>query len=197
MAATTKTAKRSGSNSKAKGNEKGALETLVDKAASAVAGIMPSSRQDALDLLKEDHERVQALFDEVKSSDEKRHPALFERIKTELDVHAHIEEVIFYPNLKAQGDKELVDIVLEGIEEHRQAKMFLKEIDALTKDSPKFEAKLKVLIEDVEHHVSEEEDTMFPLVKDQFSSEALEDLATEMEKEKRKFKKSLTAAAGK
>jgi iron-sulfur cluster repair protein YtfE (RIC family) len=189
--------KRSANKTASKTAEKGTLATLVDKATDAVGSILPSGRTDALDLLKEDHERVQKLFDEVKSSDEKRHPALFERIKKELDVHAHIEEAIFYPNLKAQGDKELVDIVLEGIEEHRQVKMFLKEIDALIDDSSKFEPKLKVLIEDVEHHVSEEEDTMFPLVRDQFSSEVLEDLAAEMEKEKRKFKKSLSASAGK
>src|SRR4051794_25000349 len=102
MAASTKTAKRSASASKSKKNGKGTFETLVDKAASVVGSIMPSSRRDAIDLLKEDHDRVQALFDEVKSSDEKRHPALFERIKKELDVHAHIEETIFYPNLKTQ-----------------------------------------------------------------------------------------------
>jgi iron-sulfur cluster repair protein YtfE (RIC family) len=113
----------------------------------------------------------------------------------ELDVHTHIEETIFYPNLKSTGDKDLVDMVLEGIEEHRQAKMFLKEISALSGDSTKFEPKLTVLIEDVEHHASEEESDMFPVVRDQFSSEALEDLAAAMEKEKRKFKKSLTAGA--
>lgn len=192
MATSTKTAKKS-SPSKSKKQEKGTFAGLVDKAADAVGSIMPSGRRDAIDLLKEDHERVQALFDEVRSSDEKRHPALFERIEKELEVHAHIEEVVFYPNLKAEGDKDLVDIVLEGIEEHRQAKMFLKEIDALTGESSKFEPKLKVLMEGIEHHVQEEEGEMFPLVKDQFSSEVLEDLAAEMEKEKRNFKKSLAA----
>ena len=109
MAGQTRSAKKAAT----KKAEKGTLAALVDKATDAVGSIMPGGRTDALDLLKEDHERVQKLFDEVKSSDEKRHPALFERIKKELDVHAHIEEAILYPNLKAQGDKELVDIVLE------------------------------------------------------------------------------------
>jgi len=195
----TKSAKRPASAAKtrkAKTNEKGAFESLVEKASNTVGNLMPSRRNNAVDLLKEDHDRVQELFDKVKSSDEKRHPALFERIKKELDVHTHLEETIFYPNLRAQGDKELVDIVLEGIEEHRQAKMFLKELDSLKKDSSKFEPKLKVLMEDVEHHVQEEESDMFPLVKRQFSADVLEDMAAEMEKEKRKFKRSLTAAAG-
>ena len=200
MATLTKTAKRSSGTSTAKKSasserEKGALATLVDKAADVVTSIMPSGRRNAIDLLKDDHERVQSLFDQVKSSDDKRHPALFEKIKKELDLHAHIEETIFYPKLKADGDKDLVDIVLEGIEEHRQAKMFLREIDALNADSSKFEPKLKVLMEDIEHHVKEEEGEMFPLVEDQFNADVLDDLAVEMEKEKRNFKKSLSAAA--
>lgn len=196
MAKSTKTGKKSATVSKSNKDEKGMIETIVDKAADVVGSILPSSRKDAIDLLKEDHERVQALFDEVKSADEKRHPVLFRRIKKELDVHAHIEETIFYPNLRSQGDKELVDIVLEGIEEHRQAKMFLKELDVINSDNAKFEAKLKVLMEDVEHHVKEEEGEMFPLVRDKFSTDALIDLAVEMEKEKQSFKKSLAAAAG-
>jgi hemerythrin superfamily protein len=195
MATSTKSRKPAAAAAKAKDLERGTLEKIIDKAASAVGDLIPGGRRDALDLLKEDHERVQKLFDQVRSTDEKRHPAIFERIKLELDVHAHIEETVFYPNLKSQGDKELVDMVLEGIEEHRQVKMFLKEIDALSGDSSKFEPKLKVLMEDVEHHVSEEEDEMFPLVKDQLSPDVLEDLAVAMEKENRKFKKSLAAAA--
>jgi hemerythrin superfamily protein len=195
MATSTKSRKPAAAAAKAKDLERGTLEKIIDKAASAVGDLIPGGRRDALDLLKEDHERVQKLFDQVRSTDEQRHPAIFERIKLELDVHAHIEETVFYPNLKSQGDKELVDMVLEGIEEHRQVKMFLKEIDALSGDSSKFEPKLKVLMEDVEHHVSEEEDEMFPLVKDQLSRDVLEDLAVAMEKEKRKFKKSLAAAA--
>jgi hemerythrin superfamily protein len=195
MATSTKSRKPAAAAAKAKDLERGTLEKIIDKAASAVGDLIPGGRRDALDLLKEDHERVQKLFDQVRSTDEQRHPAIFERIKLELDVHAHIEETVFYPNLKSQGDKELVDMVLEGIEEHRQVKMFLKEIDALSGDSSKFEPKLKVLMEDVEHHVSEEEDEMFPLATDQLSPDVLEDLAVAMEKEKRKFKKSLAAAA--
>lgn len=197
MAASTKSRKPAAAAAKSKGSERGTVEKIIDKAASVVGDLIPGGRRNALDLLKEDHDRVQKLFDQVRSTDEKRHPALFERIKLELDVHAHIEETIFYPNLKSQGNKELTDMVLEGVEEHRQVKMFLKEIDALSGESSKFEPKLKVLMEDVEHHASEEESEMFPLVKAEFSSDVLEDLAASMEKEKRKFKKSLTAAAGK
>jgi hemerythrin-like domain-containing protein len=150
---------------------------------------------NALELLKADHEVVAELFEQVKATDETEHPALFERIKTELDVHAHIEETIFYPQMEADGDEELGDIVREGIEEHRQIKMFLDELASLSEDSEKFEPKLKVLIEDVEHHVEEEEGEMFSLIEDQFDEETLDEIGSALEAEKRSFKKELSAAA--
>lgn len=150
---------------------------------------------NAIELLKADHQVVADLFKDVEGSDESKHAAIFKRIKAELDTHAHIEETIFYPKLKAEGKKELVDITLEGIEEHRQVKMFLKELDALSDTSEKFEPKLKVLMEDVEHHVEEEEETMFPLVKEAFSTEVLEELGAAMEAEKGKFAKASASAA--
>lgn len=150
---------------------------------------------NAIELLKADHKVVADLFEKVKASKESEHPAIFAEIKAELDVHAHIEETIFYPKLKAEGNKELVDIVLEGIEEHGQIKKFLKELDAISNESEKFEPKLKVLIEDTEHHVKEEEGEMFPLVEAQFDDAFIEDLGTQMEKEKSVFQKSQSAAA--
>lgn len=150
---------------------------------------------DAIELLKADHETVAQLFKQVEATDESKHPAIFEKIKAELDVHAHIEEVVFYPKLKADGEKELVDIVLEGIEEHHQVKMFLREIEGLADESEKFEPKLKVLIEDVEHHVKEEEGEMFPMVTKQFDADTLDELGAAMEAEKANFKKTQAAAA--
>ncbi len=152
---------------------------------------------NAIDLLKADHKVVAGLFAQVKASKESEHPAIFVKIKAELDAHTHIEETIFYPKLKAEGNKALIDITLEGIEEHHQVKMFLKELDALAGDSEKFEPKLTVLIEDVEHHVKEEQETMFLLVKDQFDAAVLDELGAEMEQAKNDFQKSASAAAGK
>ncbi len=143
---------------------------------------------NAVELLKADHDVVRKLFQDIKESEDAKHPPIFKKIKAELDVHAHIEETIFYPKLKEDGDKELVDIVLEGIEEHRQMKMFLKQISDLSDDSELFEPKLKVLMEDTEHHVKEEEDEMFPMVKEQFSSDVLNRLGDKMVLERKKFK---------
>ncbi|MBA2336073.1 MAG: hemerythrin domain-containing protein [Pyrinomonadaceae bacterium] len=150
---------------------------------------------NAIELLKADHDVVDKLFQKVKATEDSEHPAIFEKIKAELDVHTHIEETIYYPKLIEEGDEELKDIVLEGIEEHRQAKMFLRELAALSDESEKFDPKLKVLMEDITHHVQEEEAEMFPMVEEQFDSAVLEELGTEMEEEKMKFKKSNAANA--
>jgi iron-sulfur cluster repair protein YtfE (RIC family) len=150
---------------------------------------------NAIELLTEDHERVAELFEQFKANEDGDNTALFEKINAEIEAHTHIEETIFYPKLKEEGDEELRTIVLEGIEEHRQVKMFLKELSSLTDDSEKFNPKLKVVVEDVEHHVEEEEGEMFPLVEDQFSEEVLEELGAEMEAEKASFKKTQAASA--
>jgi iron-sulfur cluster repair protein YtfE (RIC family) len=148
---------------------------------------------NAIELLKSDHDKVDLLFQKVKATEESEHKALFEKIKEELEIHTHIEETIFYPKMKEEP--ELEDIVLEGIEEHHQAKIFLRELSALTDDSEKFEPKLKVLMENIAHHVQEEEGEMFPKIEELFDEETLRELGAEMEAEKQSFKKSYTASA--
>lgn len=150
---------------------------------------------NAIELLKEDHDRVDRLFQKVKATDESEHRELFEQIKQELDVHAHIEEVIFYPKLIAEGGEEIQKLTKEGIEEHRQAKMFLRELANLTEDSEKFEPKLTVLMEDITHHVQEEEGQMFPLVQEEFDEFTLQELGKELKKEKANFAKASSANA--
>lgn len=150
---------------------------------------------NAIELLKADHDKVDLLFQKVEATEESEHKALFEKIKEELEIHTHIEETIFYPKIKEEP--ELEDIVLEGIEEHHQAKIFLRELAALSEDSEKFEPKLKVLMEDIKHHVQEEEGEMFPKVEEIFDEAVLEELGAEMEKEKQSFKKSYSASSSK
>ncbi len=150
---------------------------------------------NAIELLKADHKTVDRLFQKVKATEEGEHKELFKKIKAELDVHTHIEEKVFYPRLKEE--EELEDITLEGIEEHHQAKMFLRELSNLTEDSEKFEPKLKVLMEDITHHVQEEEGQMFPKVEKVIGSAELEKLGKQMEEEKKNFQKSQSAGSGK
>lgn len=150
---------------------------------------------NAIELLKSDHDKVDKLFQKVKATDEKEHPALFEKIKEELEVHMHIEETIFYPWIKENSEGELKDLALEGVEEHRQAKMFIRELDNLTDDSEKFDPKLKVLMEDIEHHVQEEEGEMFPKLEAKFDTAALEEIGKKMEEEKKSFKGASKSAS--
>lgn len=141
----------------------------------------------ALELLKKDHEKVSELFAQAEEAEGKKKQQLFEQIKTELETHTHIEETVFYPKLEQQ--EELKDIVLEAYEEHKQVKNLLREIAALSGGSEKFDAKLKVMKENVEHHVEEEEEEMFPQVEDLFDESELEQLGKKMEAAKMEYSK--------
>jgi hemerythrin superfamily protein len=136
---------------------------------------------DALELLKQDHVKVKELLEKAESAEQsKERTAIFEKIKTELETHARIEETVFYPAV--QKNEELRDMVLESIEEHKQVKTLLREMDSLSKDDEKFEPKLKVLKENVEHHAEEEEEgKMFPKVRKLFSPRELQELGAELE----------------
>jgi hemerythrin superfamily protein len=144
---------------------------------------------DALELLKKDHQTVKSLFKKAEKADGKALKEIFEEIKTELETHTRIEETIFYPAVAEH--EELKDQVLESIEEHKQVKTLLKEMDNLTSDSEKFEPKLKVLMENVEHHAEEEEEEkMFPKVRKLFDSEELQELGAKLEAAKKGKQKS-------
>lgn len=140
--------------------------------------------RNAIDLLKADHDKVETLFEKVKANEDGDNSDTFNLIRRELVIHTHIEETIFYPYLLNNGDEELQKIAREAIEEHRQVKMFLEELGSMSSNREQFPAKLKVLVEDVEHHVQEEEDEMFPMVEDQFGEDVLTRLGSEMATEK-------------
>lgn len=141
---------------------------------------------DALKLLKADHDKVKHLFEQAESAaDEKKKRTLFDDIKTELETHSRIEEEVFYPAMEKH--EELKDLVLESIEEHKQVKTLLREMDSLKSDSEKFEPKLSVLMENVKHHAEEEEEEkMFPKVRNICSASDLEDLGQQLEDAKGK-----------
>ena len=133
---------------------------------------------DAIELLKTDHRKVEKLFDGLMKS--KGDVSLFRELDMELTVHSEIEEKIFYPAAKDVAPTR--DLVLESIEEHKQIKMVLSDLEQADKSTDEWRAGLKVLMEDVQHHVKEEEDELFPKVKSKvLSKEQLEDLGRRME----------------
>jgi hemerythrin superfamily protein len=136
---------------------------------------------NALELLKEDHHKVKELFQQAESTeDQKEKRRIFDEIQSELETHARIEEEVFYPAM--QEHEELKSIVLESIEEHKQVKTLLREMDNLKSDSEKFEPKFSVLKENVEHHAEEEEEgKMFPKVRELCDEQELDELGEELE----------------
>jgi hemerythrin superfamily protein len=133
---------------------------------------------DAIALLKTDHRKVDKLFSELESGKGNRNQ-LFNELATELTVHAEIEEKLFYPAVKDAEPTH--DLVLESVEEHKQMKMVLGDLEKADKHTEHWMAGLKVLMEDVQHHVGEEENDLFPKVKKVLSGQELEDLGTRME----------------
>ncbi len=115
-----------------------------------------SKTQDAIALLKEDHRTVEALFAEFqKAKGDGAKQKIAQRICMELTVHAQIEEEIFYPACEGRIDE---DLLKEAYVEHDGAKVLIAEIEGGgAKDDDFFEAKVKVLQEQIEHHVKEEE----------------------------------------
>jgi len=149
---------------------------------------------DAFELLKKDHEKVSGIFEKLEPTTErgvKTREELFTQLKQELDIHAQIEEQIFYPAIKEA--KETHEITLEAYEEHHVVKQLLAELDKLSKDDETWGAKLTVLKENVEHHVEEEEDEMFPSARKVLSGEQIEALGARMEAAKKEQKKAMAA----
>src|SRR3954452_24858958 len=118
----------------------------------------------ALDLLEQDHREVEGLFDEyekLEDTDEKERIAL--KICLALTVHTQIEEEVFYPAVcEAIEKSELID---EALVEHASAKQLISEIEEMDANDELYDAKVKVLGEQVRHHVEEEEDELFPEVE--------------------------------
>ena len=110
---------------------------------------------DAVALLKADHRLVEDLFEKFeKASGDGRKKAIAEQICMELTVHAKIEEEIFYPACEGKVEE---DLLKEAYVEHDGAKILIAEIEAGGADDEFYDAKVKVLGEQIEHHVQEEE----------------------------------------
>jgi hemerythrin superfamily protein len=135
---------------------------------------------NALDILKQDHQKVKGLFQEIrKDSDRGRQKELFDKIDTELEIHTHIEETVFYPAVDEH--EEFKDMIAEALEEHQEAKSLLDELEELRADNHDFGSKLQQLMEAVEHHVEEEEGEMFPKIQEVFDEDELEELGRDLE----------------
>src|SRR6185437_15842170 len=140
---------------------------------------------NALELLKQDHENVKRLFREAEAAqDGKRRKELFDQIETELEIHTHIEETVFYPAMEQH--EELRDMVAEARDEHAEVKELLEDMENMSPDDEEFESSLQDLIDNVEHHAEEEEQEMFPKAQEAVGDKALDDLGRQLEAAKGK-----------
>jgi hemerythrin superfamily protein len=132
----------------------------------------------AIDMLESQHREVEDLFEEFEKarSAAKKHDVFFQ-IADKLAVHAAIEEKHFYPAAKA---KDTEDQLVEAAEEHLSVKRIIADLLVMETVDETFEAKVKVLQEQVEHHVEEEEDELFPKVEKLLDDETLLALEAEM-----------------
>jgi len=143
---------------------------------------------DAIVLLKDDHKTVEKLFKEF----EKAHksdgtPATKKRIVDEvikeLTTHAYIEETIFYPTAR-EAVPETAEHVLESVEEHHVVVWMLSELMNMDPSDERYDAKMTVLMENVRHHVEEEEQEWFPEVRKGLGRKALQELGERMQSAK-------------
>jgi iron-sulfur cluster repair protein YtfE (RIC family) len=140
---------------------------------------------NAFTLLKEDHQKVAGMLEEIEKTTEraiKGREELFTRLKQELDLHAMIEEKIFYPAL--EETEEAREITLEAYEEHRLVKQLLAELDSDPKDTEEWTAKFTVLKENIEHHVEEEEGELFTKARQALSEDEIEALGEQLQEAK-------------
>src|SRR6185295_4779384 len=134
---------------------------------------------DAFELLKADHKKVAKLFDELEAATGKAKLGVFNQIKNELELHTHVEEKFLYPAL--EKPEETHDLTLEAYEEHNVVKTLLQELSSAKSADDEWQAKAKVLRENVEHHVEEEEGELFDKADKVLSDEEIEELGRRME----------------
>jgi hemerythrin superfamily protein len=138
---------------------------------------------NAITVLKNDHKRIKQLFRQYKQTGDrayKQRETLVATMRTELSQHAAIEELVFYPQVRAEVPR-AEDDVLESLEEHHIVKWTLDELEKMNPRNERYHAKVTVLMESVLHHIEEEEGTLFPEVSRRLDRRRLEQMGVELE----------------
>ena len=147
---------------------------------------------DAIVMLKDDHKVILRAFRDFENAGDdalKTKGDLVDKIIELLTVHTYIENEVMYPRVR-ELVPELEDDVLESYEEHHVADVLVMELAAMKPDDERFTAKTTVLIENVRHHIEEEEDEWFPQVREALGRKVLQDIGAEMAEARKKAPRS-------
>ena len=137
---------------------------------------------DAIVLLKEDHKEIRKLFADFENAGENAHKTkdkIVHRIIELLTVHTYLENEIMYPRVRELLPA-LEEDILESYEEHHVADVLVMELYGMQPEHERFDAKTTVLIENVRHHIEEEEDEWFPKVREGLGRKQLQEIGEEM-----------------
>lgn len=139
-------------------------------------------------LLKKEHKEVKAILKQLKESKNDREE-LFQELTLQLVPHMKAEEKTFYQPLTS--NKEAREHALEGIEEHHVAEMVFKELQKMEDGDGRWDAKLSVFTELVEHHIKEEEGSLMKSAEKALDDEEIDEIMRRFEQEKKRIKKNL------
>ena len=149
---------------------------------------------DVFTLLKQDHAQASEMLQQLEATDAAaERQRIFNELKQALDVHAHIEETIFYPLLKQEAETR--EITVEAYEEHQEVKDLLQQLSGTQPEGTAWENLVGDLKRAIHHHVNEEETEMFPKASGVLSQQQLTELGTRMQQEKQQQQQQLKAAS--
>lgn len=142
---------------------------------------------DLFDMLRQDHEQVKQIMEQIRNTDESKEKEREERfasLKKALLPHMMAEEIAYYPLLEREPEAQ--DLALEAVEEHRAAQALLRQLDAQPAGNKIWAARFKVMMESIHHHIEEEEGQVFPMTRKVLSQTVISDIARCVQDEKQR-----------
>ncbi len=182
--------KKSQSNKKEDSAKKGEPTKALDS--DRELDVESISESNILSLIEEDHREVEQLFEEFDSAKGRRLQTLFNQIYMEMTLHAHAEELSFYPAMREY--EETAKFIEEAEQEHNSVKILLEQMHSLKPGDAEFKTKMSHLKESMLHHIEEEEEEIFPVVTDCMDEAELEKLGQEFQAVKERWRADLQAA---
>ena len=154
------------------------------------------NESNALFLLKNDHDSVKQLFAQIDTTDELKKKEVLEKLRSALEIHAVIEEEIFYPAVRQGRSGQVQDEVVDAYQQHHKIKELLGQFTNAASDKDSYADKVNALQKLVEHHIQEEEAGMFTDAEKYLGPDRLHSLGTALERRKRELVAELKGVIG-